>query len=586
LGAVAIMAISLTWPGALALPASAEQIHLAAAADLSLAGEWLSTTGTTYIFTNDGGGSFSGYVQDGGCASTPGDIQDTSQGNGAYSGTENTFSSSDPCTVAGTATNTIQVSSDGKSAEWNSGGCSDCGPQSWTRVPPSLVITSPASATVIALTDGKYVQPQPTANERTPAHRHLMVSGTAKCGLVDVNGVSAKVSGGKWKADVPVSGTGPLTLNAHGTGCGQATSKVTLIDLRVVHPTEDQSLPLTAEPAMPAIKADLEVVGLAGGQADAVTFTWTLQVINRYVVPKNHWVDDIRTVATGTTTGTQATWQPSGLPVIGGWGKITVKADIPGVAGGIVTSEPRWINIPGTNPGEAAVTAFINAHSDSSADASALVHLACHESHGTFGQFGESAQPLKIVYGKKNSKKVISIPAKSDKIPSGWPNPAPLRPLFGYPSGIGVMQLDPADFPEEQWDWQSNVLGGISLFAEKKAFAAAWPAREQVLINELRARDLRIVNAARAAKNLKPITVREVLVSDHPETTGQLAEDAIRGYNGYGSPAIYHQYTFDPHYVMSADHLDLKVSGTPGWALTSIPAEYHPDYVQLVMACE
>ena len=551
------------------------------AADLSLAGEWLSKTGTTYIFTDNGGGAFSGYVKDGGCASTPGDIQDTSQGDGAYSGHENTFSSSDPCTVAGTATNTIQISSDGKSAQWDSAGCSDCGPQSWTRVQPSLVITSPAPATVIALTDGKYVQPQPTANERTPAHRHLLVSGTAKCSLVDVNGVSAKVSAGKWKADVPVSGTGPLNLNARGAGCGQATSKVTLIDLRVVHPAEDQSLPLTAEPAMPAIKADLEVSGLAAGKADAVTFTWTLQVINRYVVPRNHWVDDIRTVATGTTTGTQATWQPSDLPVIGGWGKITVKADMPGVAGGTVTSEPRWISIPGANPSKADVTHFINKSSDSSADASALVHLACHESQKTFGQFRKSAQPLMIRYNKKD----ISIPAKSDKIPSGWPNPAPLRPLFGYPSGVGVMQLDPADFPEEQWDWQSNVLGGISLFAKKKASAAAWPAREQDRIDDLRTRDLQIVNAARAAKGLKPITVSRVLVSDHPETAEQLAQDAIRGYNGYGSPPIYHQYTFDPRYVMSANHLDLKVNGTPGWVRTSIPAKYHPGYVQLVLAC-
>src|SRR6185437_9663818 len=94
------------------------------------------------------------------------------------------------------------------------------------------------------------------------------------------------------------------------------------------------------------------------------------------------------------TKGTEATWQPTGLSVVGGWGKITVKASIPGVTGGTVTSEPRWINIPGKNPGKAAITGFIKGHSDNRADASTLVHLACHESNGTFDQFSKLAQPL------------------------------------------------------------------------------------------------------------------------------------------------------------------------------------------------
>jgi hypothetical protein len=354
---------------------------------------------------------------------------------------------------------------------------------------------------------------------------------------------------------------------------------VTLIDLHVVSPAENASLPLTGAPAMPAIRASLEVAGMPADQTAAVDFTWTLQLINRYVKPRNAWSNDVRTVATGTTTGADEAWQPTGLPVIGGWGKTTVKAVIPGVADGTVTSEPRWINIPGTNPGEDAITAFIRANADNAADAGALVHLACHESGATFDQFRKTAQPLTIRY----KGKVIRIPAASGLIPSGWPNPAPLRPLFGYPSGVGVMQLDPASFPGQQWNWHSNVLGGIRLYAEKKALAAAWPSREQAIIDALRAKDLNIVNAARAAKHLKPITVRRVMVT--PETPAQLAEDVIRGYNGYGSPAIYHQYTFAPRYVISADHLNLTVSGTPRWAPTVIPAKYNPHYVQNVLNC-
>jgi hypothetical protein len=36
--------------------------------------------------------------------------------------------------VAGTASNTIQISANGKTAQWHSTGCSNCGPQTWTRV--------------------------------------------------------------------------------------------------------------------------------------------------------------------------------------------------------------------------------------------------------------------------------------------------------------------------------------------------------------------------------------------------------------------------------------------------------------------
>jgi lysophospholipase L1-like esterase len=120
------------------LPAAAQATGPAKtydSANLSLAGEWLSqTNGAVYSFAQAGAGTDNGYVVDGGCASTPGDIMDTPQGNGYYTGTENTFSSPNSCTVSGTATNTIQIASDGETAQWDSSGCSDCGPQTWKRL--------------------------------------------------------------------------------------------------------------------------------------------------------------------------------------------------------------------------------------------------------------------------------------------------------------------------------------------------------------------------------------------------------------------------------------------------------------------
>lgn len=43
------------------------------------------------------------------------------------------------------------------------------------------------------------------------------------------------------------------------------------------------------------------------------------------------------------------------------------------------------------------------------------------------------------------------------------------RPLFGAPSGIGIMQLErPYRSEREVWDWRSNVAAGVALFERKR----------------------------------------------------------------------------------------------------------------------
>jgi hypothetical protein len=133
-----------------AVPGSA-----AAKPSRSLAGEWISGAGDSrvyYDFDPAGGKNFNGYVVHGGCASVPGDIEDAAQGKGSYTGTENTFSSFDPCVIGGSATNTIQISANGETAQWDSAGCSDCGPQSWTRATPvwGFDTSQPATARFLA----------------------------------------------------------------------------------------------------------------------------------------------------------------------------------------------------------------------------------------------------------------------------------------------------------------------------------------------------------------------------------------------------------------------------------------------------
>jgi hypothetical protein len=274
------------------------------------------------------------------------------------------------------------------------------------------------------------------------------------------------------------------------------------------------------------------------------------------------WHDGPTKLATGGTVGAATAWHPQYATILGGWGHLVVTANLPGVLDGPTTSSPRWFNLPGTNPGSAVVTSFIQAHAGVYADVD--THLACHES--AFRQFTTQAQAA----------------MKSTTIPADLPNPAPLRPLFGAPAGIGVMQLDPATFPGQQWNWQTNVLGGIQLFLSKRPTAAAWPGKEQKRIDTLRGHDLKVVNATRAAHHLKPITVKRVLVPAY--TQAQLIRDMLRGYNGYGSG---HQFVFAPGYHISPNGLQLTVSGTPRWTLnTKIKPKDNPHYVDTVLSCK
>jgi hypothetical protein len=101
------------------------------AALTSIVGRWLSTTyDYTYYFVATGGDSYLGeQVNQPACG--PVNIELTEQSGGLYSGTTPLY---EGCTNTGeTATITIQVSANGQTAQFNSYGCSDCGPQNWIR---------------------------------------------------------------------------------------------------------------------------------------------------------------------------------------------------------------------------------------------------------------------------------------------------------------------------------------------------------------------------------------------------------------------------------------------------------------------
>jgi hypothetical protein len=436
-------------------------------------------------------------------------------------------------------------------------GCSaTVGNQDWTEtttitgsltITPAttdLQITSPPGNSTIAVTDPNYVTPQPGAADRAPKARILKVAGTTACpGPVTVNGVSVPVSGGAWSAELPITALGPVTLTAKAAGCQRASSTVTLISLDITSPAENTAQPITATPDMPALGATLTVDGYPGDTSN-VPFDWTLQALGETVARAGEagtWTGYSQTAATGTTTGPSETWQPSYDHIVGGIGRLTVTASLPGALDNPVTSDPRWIGIPGTNPPAATAKSFVD-----QADphyATTIRHIICIESNWQqFNPEADSRQP--------------AIPG----VPADWhPNPGPRQPLYGPPAGIGIAQLDPASLlsPDQYWNWQTNLHGGIALFHTKLQEARAWAAHEQARLTGRLQRALAQANLNRTAQGLPPLHKTVITV---PALTDQQAVlQAIRRYNGGN------EFHFDTDYVLSSNNINVNLVGTQAW---------------------
>jgi hypothetical protein len=437
-----------------------------------------------------------------------------------------------------------------------------------------LCITSPPDNSTVALTDGTYIEPQPTAaNDVAPAPRFLIVDGTTSCPDVTVNGVTATVTGDTWEAKLPIGDLGPLTLTADGSGsaaCGQATSAaaasgvtasgvtatstVTLINLKITNPASDGDIEqVNAAPAMPDLAAQVQVQGYSG-DTSAVTFGWTLDVTGEYINRQGWHGYDMP--FTGTTTGTSGSWSPDFGTIVGGWGKLVVSASLPGVLGGTVTSDPRWINMTGQNPGKAAVLSYIADNAGTFADT--VSHIMCVESDHTFNQFNPAVNAGEL---------------QTPGVPDSLDNPATFRPLFGAPpSGIGIAQLDPATFPFENWNWKLNVSAGIDEFDSDYATASTLAARTQATLDAQYEQLRTSLNAQRT----HPLPDEPVAVPALSDT--QILYDAIRLYNYSGG-----EYIFNLHYKQGPN-LTIKEVGSKHWEKnTGGPV---PNYVHLVLHCK
>lgn len=416
----------------------------------------------------------------------------------------------------------------------------------------NLVIVSPPPDSIIAVTDGKYVTPQPGPNGRAPASRSLIVRGTSQCPAVTVNNVPAAMTGKAWQVDIPITGTGQLGLDASAPGCSDATESLTLINLHITSPAENAVMPVSAAATMPALNAKVSVDGFTGSTS-AQSFTWALNMRGQERGTKG-WRQYQQAVATGSTLGTAA-WRPKYTTVLGGWGRLTATANLPGVLDDPVTSDPRWVSVPGTNPSRPSVASFIGINAGKLA--TVVEHIDCLSG---FRQFSPTADPRE--------------PASTNIPADIKPDPAPLRPLLvRLPAAIGISQINPAAFPAQQWNWQANVQAGIKAF--QAAYTAALGARAaaQYVLDHQRAAVLSTVNALRKKKGLPLISVKRIVVP--AMTAAELERDAISRY--HSGP----EYYFNAQYVEGAN-LTVKITGTRQWAVTK---QADPRYAQQVLAC-
>jgi len=104
---------------------------------------------------------------------------------------------------------------------------------------------------------------------------------------------------------------------------------------------------------------------------------------------------------------------------------------------------------------------------------------------------GVNEQDLNKVYAYAGSKEIIAILQHESRTKqfetdaSMYPMYEKDWPVYGYPNGYGLMQIDnPAAVEEQLWNWKSNIKGGEKIFNGKKKDASdvflkwKWPLDE------------------------------------------------------------------------------------------------------------
>lgn len=162
-------------------------------------------------------------------------------------------------------------------------------------------------------------------------------------------------------------------------------------------------------------------------------------------------------------------------------------------------------------------------------------------------------------------------------------------PLFSGDDlgGVGLFQITiPTPTADQIWSWQANLAAGIQTLMEKRAVALGY--RQRVLQNPGYQKLVSDFNAARTAAGLSPVTI-----TLPPFTPEQLANDCIRGYNGFcghdqfGLPLHEYRVKLDASGKLVVTLDPGGTTGTANWEevpAADRPPAGDPDYVAHVLS--
>lgn len=312
------------------------------------------------------------------------------------------------------------------------------------------------------------------------------------------------------------------------------------IQITLVSPPANDQYAITATPTMPTIQATAKVIGVTPDPTPSTAFTWAAHLEineNGGTGPTIDYDNDIIQNVTTTGSGTYTLTFRHPKVFEGGALTLTVTATVNGQT--LTAKTPPNLDIQpasplqiyGTNPQRSDIQSDI------------VTQVLSHKFHGL--QNAEVEDVLQRIACRESGQIQFKASANGGQ---GPPDVAP-------DNGIGIMQItqpSPDLFvtePQVVFNWQTNVVTGLTTYQSKAKVALAYPRRlrRDNKISNIHSYQFYItntINLVRAANNLMPITNLPApnftttgnLGSDPPD---QLLEDAVRGYNGFAGPHLF-----------------------------------------------
>lgn len=211
--------------------------------------------------------------------------------------------------------------------------------------------------------------------------------------------------------------------------------------IRITTPNEGQTFWIEAEPEpkMPTISCQANVIGIEPDPTATTEFLW--EAVITYT---DHGRNDVSRFESGKLVG--GAWIPDFKNVIAG-GNLTIK--VKAVIDGKEYQDSITCYIRGKNPDKETVKDTLG---------TLILQVICYkEAYPKWQQFDDSGLPV-----------------------------------FGPPSGFGLMQLDPPSSSDQIWSWLKNVQEGKS----------RW--REKIAMSKYHVKQVKKANADQKVPNLSP----------------------------------------------------------------------------------